>query len=95
MRDSDIQKALNISPEVSLDRLEADIWKAVDVRMRASRTAAVVAAWQAAVVALAFISSVAGGSFAAHSPAAGAGRLNAFSPELALAPSTLLLGNGL
>lgn len=95
MLEDDIHKALERQPEASLDQLEADVWRAVDARVRTSRAVTVVASWQVVVVTLALISSVVSGTFAAHSSAAGATRLNAFSPELALAPSTLLLGNEL
>ena len=62
MIDHDIQELDRAASLRPLDRLEADIWKGVEVRIQANRAFRTILSCQAAVLALALFSSVAAGT---------------------------------
>lgn len=92
MLEDDMRRLAESDTPERLDRLEADIWKGVDVQARQSRAANTIAAWQVAVVALVMVTGVAGGTVVARAQMSAAATRNAFSPGIEFAPSTLLLG---
>jgi hypothetical protein len=90
MIEADIRRLDEREPVAVLKGLEADIWAGIAARAAARRTGRLVVFWQAAVMALAIVGSVATGLVLATSselPRAGM-----FTPAgMNLAPSHLLL----
>ena len=91
MLEEEIQKLAGRAPERSLETLEMDVWRSVEAKASMSRTVNLFAAWQTAVVALVLVSGIAGGEVVARTRAVETSPLDAFSPGIGLAPSTLLL----
>jgi hypothetical protein len=93
MLEDDIQKLAERKPDISLETLETDVWKGIEAKARMSRTINLVAAWQAAVVALVLVAGIAGGRFVAQAHVTETSpEFEAFSPGIGLAPSTRLMG---
>ena len=92
MIDEYIHKLNEQGPKRSLERLEADIWLGVEARVKANRISKVVISCQAAVLAIALLSSVAAGTRAAmaENPPVG---LDVFSTRADLTPSSRLIGH--
>lgn len=93
MIDSQIDRLNGLPPERSLDGLEAGIWARIDADAQSRRTAVLILGCQAATVAAVLIGGLAMGSLSSDQPAGSFARLDVFSPDAALAPSTLLLGH--
>ena len=93
MIDTQIDRLIGLPPARSLDGLEADIWARIDADTQSRRTAGLILGCQAATVAAVLIGGLAMGNLPSDRPADSFARLDAFSPDATLAPSTLLLGH--
>lgn len=88
-----IDRLNGLQPERSLDGLEAAIWTRIDADSQRRRTAGLILGCQAATVAAVLIGGLAMGSLSSDKHANAFARLDVFSPDATLAPSTLLLGH--
>ena len=91
MIEEDIRQLDERAMDRSLDRLEADMWRGVALRARQREAARQVTSFQAVVMVLALLASVAAGISVARPDGATTARVLLF-PETALLPSSLLLG---
>jgi hypothetical protein len=92
MIDDRIDRLIGLPQERSLDGLESEIWAKIDADAQSRRTAGLVLGCQAAAVAAVLAGGLAMGNLSPGPQANAHARLDVFSPETALAPSTLLLG---
>lgn len=89
--DDRIDRLNGLPPERSLDGLEHEIWARINADAQSRRTAGLILGCQAAAVAAVLAGGLAMGNL---SPSGNSyARLDAFSPDATLAPSTLLLGH--
>lgn len=88
MFDSDINRLDQQAQSRSLEGLESAVWAKLEAQVSQTRAARTAAGWQAAILAVALISSVGAGARAATQlPVSG---LGVFSPHAPLSPATLL-----
>jgi hypothetical protein len=93
MIDDRIDRLNILPPDRSLDGLESEIWAKIDADAQSRRMAGLVLGYQAVAVAAVVAGGLAMGNLSPGQPAASFARLDVFSPESTLAPSTLLLGH--
>ncbi|MBA3811300.1 MAG: hypothetical protein H0X27_06590 [Caulobacteraceae bacterium] len=93
MTDDDIDALLLTGSDAPLLGLEAAIWRGVAERAAADRRMAVVGALQGGALAVALAAGLTWGGASARSFAEPGG-FGVFSPRMALAPSTRLIGAG-
>lgn len=91
MTDEDIQALLRATPDRSLDDLEAAVWRGVAAREAANRKLMTLSVLQSGALVLVMLISVSWGAMNARSWGESEG-LGVFSPRMALAPSTRLIG---
>ena len=91
MTDDDLDRLLADTPSPTLHSLEAAIWRRVDRRATEDRRLAEVGAWQGGALLVAAVASLTVGVLSA-SAAVQPHALSVFSPNLASAPSTRLIG---
>jgi hypothetical protein len=92
MIEDQIGKLARGQPDHPLDRLEADIWAGVAVRLKAQQVSRKVLTFQMAAMAVALVLVIVAGSQAGRSLVTGGSAPDPFASEMELAPSTLLLG---
>lgn len=91
MLDDDIRKLAERSPRRSMDGLEANIWAGVEAREQVNRASRIVYSYQAGVLAIGLLTSIAVGAYMA--PAAGSPNgPDVLSMRTDLAPSARLIG---
>lgn len=93
MIDAQIDRLNDMPPERLLDGLEADIWARIDADAQSRRTAGLILGCQAATVGALLIGGLAIGNLSPDRSSSSFARLDVFSPDATLAPSTLLLGH--
>ncbi len=93
MTDDDIQAFLHRAPDRSLVGLEGAVWREVARREAADRGALAVVVLQGGALVLALLAGLSWGAMSANSRAEPKG-FGVFSPRMALAPSTRLIGTG-
>jgi hypothetical protein len=93
MIDDRIDRLNLLPPERSLDGLESEIWAKIDADAQSRRTAGLVLGCQAAAVVAVLAGGLALENLSPGQPVNSYARLDVFSPETTLAPSTLLLGH--
>ena len=91
MTEDDIRGLLGAVPDRSLAGLEAAVWRGVAAREAADRRLFTLGAVQSGALVLALLISLAWGAMSARSWGESEG-FGIFSPHMALAPSTRLIG---
>ena len=91
MTDDDLDRWLDDTSVPGLDNLEASVWRRVDRRLVEDRRLVTVGAWQGGALVVAALASLSWGVMSAAVPARPQ-TLAVFSPYLASAPSTRLIG---
>jgi len=88
MLDNGFKRLDQLAQSHSLDGLEASVWAGIEASALQARTTKAVAAWQSAVLAVALVSSIGVGAYAATQiPDC---TLGVFSPHGSLSPGTRL-----
>ncbi len=91
MTDDDLDRWLAEATIPALDDLEASVWRRADRRVTEDRRLATVGAWQGGALVVAALASLSWGVMSAAASARPQ-TLAVFSPYLASAPSTRLIG---
>ena len=91
MTDDDLDRWLGGALAPGLDNLEASVWLRLDRRVAEDRRLATVGAWQGGALVVAALASLSWGVMSAAATARPQ-TLAVFSPYLASAPSTRLIG---
>ncbi len=91
MTDDDLDRWLAEATTPALDDLEASVWRRADRRVTEDRRLATVGAWQGGALVVAALASLSWGVMSAAASARPQ-TLAVFSPYLASAPSTRLIG---
>jgi hypothetical protein len=91
MTDDDLDRWLGDTPAPGLDNLEASVWRRVDRRVAEDRRLVTIGAWQSGALVVAALASLSWGAMSAAASARPQ-TLAVFSPYLASAPSTRLVG---
>jgi hypothetical protein len=91
MTDDDLDRWLGDAMTPALNDLEAAVWRRVDRRVAEDRRLAMVGAWQGGALVVAALASLSWGVISAAASARPQ-TLAVFSPYLASAPSTRLIG---
>jgi hypothetical protein len=91
MVDDELQRLIEQPPDRALDKMESDLWAEIGRREQSQRIARRLLVLQSLVLVAALVGSLVAGQHSRGAQRAAA--LDAFSPEMPLSASTLLVGS--